>query len=193
MKEVEVLVEVLESKKGALEKLKLKRLNSHGIKNIHDIYFYNPRDGEIDLKKENVLDNTFRLRKKGDKYYLTFKTKRFDDNGKWLYSDEYETEVSDGEIMKDIIFNLGFKPLVEIKNERHVFTEGNYEVVLEDVQGLGLFLEVEVMDVKDEEDIAEINKQVFSYIKSLGINIGEELNYSKPDLMLKKKHGVTRI
>ena len=185
MKEVEISVEVAESKASALKKL--SKFKSEGVKNIHDIYFCDPDKEDVDISRESILDNSFRLRKKGDKSFLTYKIKRFDDKGRWIYSDEYETEVLDYENAKKIIERLGFKPLVEIKNERHIFLKNNYEIVLEDVKDLGLFMEVEALNLKENADVSRINKEILSFINSLGIKLGKELNFGKPELMLKKK------
>jgi adenylate cyclase class 2 len=188
MKEVEILVEVKESKRSALDKLMLSKIEDRGIQTISDIYYYDPmkKDLSIDPTSDRLIDNTFRLRSKNGKSLLTFKVKRFDDSGKWLYSDEYETEVSDHETAQKIIECLGLKPLVKIENERHVFVNDRYEIVLEDVKGLGLFLEVEAFGVEDDADADKINQEISAFIQSLGVDVGEDADLGKPELMLKK-------
>ena len=46
-------------------------------------------------------------------------------------------------VEEHILDALGFTELVRIDNRKHTFTTDEYEVVLEDVKDLGVFLEVE--------------------------------------------------
>jgi adenylate cyclase class 2 len=183
MKEVEILVEVKSSKEEVLKIL--EKFNFVGEKEVLDIYFYNENNEK--LKPINgELKECFRLRKKDGKNYITYKIDHFKD-GKWVYSDEEETKVDDFEIMLKIVSQLGFKPLVEIDNIKHTFLTDKYEIVLEEVKNLGLFLEVERLVVGDNEDVHVVKEEIFDFIKSLNINVGEESTAGKPELMLRKK------
>ncbi len=183
MKEVEILVEVLSEKEKALEVL--NKFSFAGEKEVLDIYFY---DEKRDLLKPkgDKLTECFRVRKKDKTNYITYKVDQFDGDGKWVYSDEEETEVKDFETIVKIISNLGLKPLVEIDNIKHTFYTEEYEIVLEEVKGLGLFLEVERLKVQEEENIEEVKKEIFNFINSLDIKVGPESNVGKPEMMLRK-------
>ena len=76
---------------------------------------------------------------------------------------------------------------MEINNIKHTYYTREYEIVLEEVKDLGLFLEVERLKVGDKEDIVFVKKEIFNFIKSLDIEIGEELDSGKPELMLNKQ------
>ena len=195
MQEVEILVNILDNKQAVLKKL--KQFDFAGIKKTLDVYFYNPDRDELKPDKNNRLRQCFRLRKtcltgrrEDNKNYLTYKIDYFDSDV-WSHSDEHEVEVDDFEATLKIIEHLGFKILVKIENEKHTFLTDNYEIVFEDVKGLGLFLEVERLKVDNSESISEIKKEIWNFIKSLNIQIGEELNAGKPELMLRKKKFVT--
>ncbi len=184
MKEVEILVKVKSYKKNVLDKL--SKFNFAGKKEILDIYFYDKKRKSLKLKN-NHLTECFRLRKKNNKNYITYKIDKFDNFGKWIYSEEEETEVKDFNIVVKIISLLGLTPLVEINNIKHTYYTREYEIVLEEVKNLGLFLEVEKLKVGDKEDVVVVKKEIFNFIKSLDIEIGEELDSGKPELMLNKQ------
>lgn len=186
MKEVEILVSILENKEAVLEKL--NKLNFAGIKKTLDVYFYDPKRENLKPSTDGRLNACFRLRKKDDKVFMAYKVDNFND-GIWIYSDEHEVEVSDFETAVTILRHLGFEVLVEIENEKHTFLNDEYEIVFEDVKNLGHFLEVERLSVGDDEDISVVKGEILKFIHSLNIAIGEELNTGKPELMLSKIEG----
>jgi len=184
MKEIEILTEVLDDKEKALAIL--NKLNFIGFKETFDVYFFDPLRQDLKPNKEGGLDRCFRLRQKDDKSFLAYKIDRFDEKGIWLYSDEHEIEVSGFETTIEILKHLGMEILVEIENKKHTFLTDKYEIVLEEVKNLGLFLEVECLEINNDGKVVETKKEIWNFIQSLGIKTGEELNTGKPELMLKK-------
>jgi predicted adenylyl cyclase CyaB len=184
MKEVEILVEVLEDFDTSITAL--SKFNKIGLKETLDIYFYDPQRPNLKLNAENKLMECCRLRLKDNIAYVAYKVDIYD--GKvWQYSDEYETVVDSFDDMKSILLKLGLKELVTIDNKKHTYETYLYEIVLEEVKDLGLFLEVEFKGNAVENDIPEIKRDIFKFIKDLGLNIGHELNSGKPELLLTRK------
>jgi len=111
MKEVEILVEVKSDIKVVKEKLeKFEFLCEDKIK---DIYYYDPLRNN--LKPDNGhIKECLRLRTKANEYFITYKNDNFDSNGKWLYSDEFETKIIDKTVIEKILKNLGLKELIVI-------------------------------------------------------------------------------
>ena len=68
--------------------------------------------------------------------------------------------------------NLGFRELVRIDNMKYVFLDSDYEIVLEEVKGLGLFLEVEKMHVDD--DVLKVKENIQKLHFLLDTALGEE-------------------
>jgi len=184
MKEVEVLVEVFSEKSDALNSL--KKFNFVGEKKVLDIYFHNENDSKLQPKNGHLTE-CFRLRKRDNHAYIAYKTDYFKED-KWAYSDELETEVNDFETTLQIIFKLGLKKLVEINNTKHTFLTDKYEIILEEVEELGLFLEVERLAIEENENINEVKKEIMSFINSLEIKTSTELNAGKPELMLNNNY-----
>ncbi len=184
MKEIEILVRVLEPKKSALKKL--SKFKCTGKKRVYDKYYYHPANKNMQWSKKLGLTEFFRVRRKGDKAYITYKKDVFK-NKSWLYSDEYETEISNPETMEKIIEMLKLKPFVTVDNNRTFFYHDDYEITFEDVKGLGIFLEVERLNLKDEKP-EDVRKDIFKFIDSTGIKVSEEMISGKPELMYNKIH-----
>ncbi len=184
-KEVEILVEVFDSKKEAL-----KKLNSFkflGDKKTLDVYYFDPKRDDLKPDENGQLKNCLRIRDKDGKVSVAYKVDHFDKNGIWLYSDEYEIEASDFSKVEEIFKKLGFEELIRIENTKSTFINEDYEIVLEDVKDLGIFMEVERHNVLDREDIVKVKEEIWNWIKDLNIKVGLELTMGKPELMLRKK------
>lgn len=182
-KEVEVLVEVYDRKEDVISKF--PDLQFKGEKETLDIYFYDPKRTELQPKESGQLERCFRLRQKDGKASIAYKIDRFENNI-WLYSDEHETSVSDFKVMRDIVKLLGMEELVTIHNKKTTFENEKYEVVIEEVKDLGLFMEVERHNVDDSENIMDIKNEIVEWIEDRKINVSVEMTMGKPELMLRK-------
>lgn len=182
MKEIEILVEVYED----MEKLKevFKNFNYIGLKKTIDEYYYDPLRETLKPDKNGGLNHCLRLRKKNNEYSITYKDDVFE-NGKWLYSDEYETKVESLEMTQEILKKLGLVKFIEIDNEKETYTYENYEIVIENVKDLGIFVEVEYC-TNDDVDVKVEKNKIQEFINNLGINVSEELNMGKPEMYMKK-------
>jgi len=186
MKEVEILVEVLDNKNKILASL--KKFKFKGKKKTQDIYFFDHLRKNLQAKDGKILKEWFRIRKKNHENYITYKEDVFEKD-KWTHSHEYETKIQDLDVLKQIIEKLGFKELIKINNIKHTYESPDYEIVLEEVEDLGLFLEVEKLKVRGNADISRIRKEIRDFIESLKIKVCPDLNLGKPELLLKKKWG----
>ena len=101
MKEIEILVKVNEDFERA--KAVLDQFEFVGEKRTVDTYFYDKLRNNLKPDNEMKLKECFRVREKDGVSYITYKVDNFDANGKWIYSDEYETKVESAEILKNII------------------------------------------------------------------------------------------
>lgn len=181
MKEIEILVQINDSYDKVLEVM--NKYDYCGIKEVLDRYYYDPKRGGLKPDKNSQLNHCLRLRKRNDENYITYKDDIFEDNV-WLYSDEYETKINSFEIMEQIFVKLGLKKLLEIHNIKRIYKHKDYEIVVEKVDNLGLFLEVEYCTLEDV-NIKNIKEQIQNFIDSLDLNVSEELNMGKPEMMLR--------
>lgn len=182
MKEIEVLVELYNSTEEVKEKF--KQFDYKGLKRTIDEYYYDPKRDDLKPDKNNQLNHCLRLRTKNDDYSITYKDDVFE-NGKWLYSNEYETKFENIDILREIFNKLGLIKFIEIDNEKETYIYNDYEIVIENVKDLGLFMEVEYC-TNDDVDVKQIKEQIQSFIDNLGLNVSKELNMGKPEMYMKK-------
>lgn len=185
MIELEILVKVNNSV-GDVEKC-LKRFGiSHNFQ-IIDTYYFDPKRNDL-LPCNGKLFSCFRLREKQGKAFLTYKKDHYDDST-WIYSDEYETEVGDALNTKQIIKSLGYIELLKLSSQKKYYYYNEYEIVLEIVENLGVFLEVEYKAPSTKEYVEENKEKIRQFISELNLDVGEELNSGKPELYL-QIHGI---
>lgn len=184
MKEIEILVEVYDE----IDKIKkiMSNFEHKGTKKTIDEYYYDPKRSKLKPNKYNKIYHCLRIREKDNEYFITYKDDIYK-NKKWIYSDEYETKVESIEMLRSIFDKLGLVKFIEIDNEKDTYIFNDYEIVVENVKDLGLFMEVEYL--KKTDDVKRIKKEIQEFIDSLGINVSEELNMGKPEMYL-KKHNV---
>lgn len=185
MKEIEILVEVYSNKEEVFDKL--KKFEFVGSKETLDIYYYDPKRDALKPDVNNQINECLRLRTSNNKYSITYKVDKFDDNGKWLYSDEYETNVEDINMLMCILDNMGFKELLRIHNIKEEYMFDEYNIVFEDVKDLGYFLEVEYC-TNEEIDVKSKKIEIDKFIKTLNLNVSEELNMGKPEMIIRKNN-----
>lgn len=182
MKEIEILVEVFEDIDTVKEKLKDFRYV--GLKRVIDEYFYDPKRDALKPNSKGDLNHCLRLRTREDEFYITYKDDIFE-NDKWLYSNEYETKVQDINILREIFNKLGLVKFIEIDNKKETYSYMNYEIVIENVKDLGIFMEVEYC-TNEDVDVKKVKNDIQAFIDGLGIKVSDELNIGKPELYMKK-------
>lgn len=184
MKEIEVEVAFDNSKEEVIRIL--SKYEYIGEKEIYDTYYYDPQRPNLKPEEDLRLNETFRVRKTDSSSYITYKKQHF--KGKlWIYSDEYETSIGDADTIKKVISLLGLKPLIEVHNKRKIYKNKNFEIELEEIDGLGLFIEVEKMSRSDDE--MREKEKIREFIRGLGLKNVRELNIGKNQYLLSKKMG----
>lgn len=184
MKEIEILVAVYSSPEIVTKKL--ERFEFSGVQKIVDTYYYDPLRKNLKPNDNLELNECLRLREKSDSNYITYKIDHFEDNGKWLYSDEYETKIEDVFMIRNILEKLGFKELLTIHNSKKIYHYKEYEIAFETVEELGNFLEVEYC-TNEEIDVKNVKTQIQKFIDSLEVKVSEELTMGKPEMIIRKK------
>lgn len=185
--EVEVLAPVLVPKDMVLAALSF--LGAPSVRHTDDTYFYDPLRSELQPDASGRLRHCLRMRCQAGRCRLTWKDDIFDAKGGWLHSDEFETNLEDPDVTREIIGRIGLKELVRIVSEKRIWHSGCFEVVLEDVEGLGLFLEVEIKAENGNRNLnpSKAKDKVRRFVGGLGIALGPELDAGKPELMLARK------
>lgn len=186
MKEIEILYALKEPIASAKRKFGKTPWRATRVK---DTYFESKDHPRLSPDADHRLTSSFRLREIDHAYKLTYKDDHFDKRGVWLYSDEHEVSVSDAKVVRAIFAALHYEELITIDNKKHLCDIDGYEIVLEEVKGLGNFIEIEYKGKKQiaKNKVESLKQSMRAYLDKKQIKIGEELNAGKPELMLKKK------
>ncbi len=128
-----------------------------------DIYFSSP------VRDFSKTDEALRVRRESNsgKAKLTYKGRKMDPLTKTR--EELTVEVSDCENMKAILEKLGFEAVATVRKRRKVYRMGDVLACVDEVEGLGKFVELEV-DVETSKDaIARARERISEIALSLGL------------------------
>ncbi len=125
-----------------------------------------------------------RLREQNDIFFLTLKIPQSS------YQDCIEKEVSiqDGEKMLEILKLIGWKSIPTVEKRRIKTNFKDMEIVLDKVELLGEFMEVEkIVTSENHEDRKKIQEELFDFLGMLGVTKNDYVINGKYDIMLWEK------
>jgi adenylate cyclase class 2 len=133
-----------------------------------DTYFNHPNRDFADT------DEALRIREVKGKTYFTYKGPKMDPVSKTR--EEIEIEVDDPESAREFLLKLGFNVVRIVKKLRTKYQLGDFEVCLDDVEGLGQFVEIEA-SCDDQEKIDNLRESILRTLKSLNLTKTERKSY----------------
>ncbi len=135
----------------------------------HDIFF-------------NTVQGRLKLRILADHGELIYYTRPDQEGPK--RSDYHITRTTDSENLKQVL-ELAYGIRGEVKKTRYLYLVGQTRVHLDDVQGLGQFMELEVVMHEDQSD-AEGQKIAEDLMSALGVERTDLIDGAYMDLLEKK-------
>lgn len=168
MREIEVKAKLIDA---AAVETKLRAMGaklSPPVRQADSVYLQNGTA----FKDITVNTPVLRIREQTPgKILLTYKHIR----GEELDKQEHEVAVSDGKEMAQILELSGFYQAVAFTKTRRKCAISGYEICLDEVDGLGSFIEIEklISDRQNggkEVDGQDIQKELFHFLKSLGVS-----------------------
>jgi adenylate cyclase, class 2 len=177
MREIEIKARV--GDKGKL----VAKLAALGIvlgepKTQHDVVFCRP--GQKDYEKGSIW---LRIRtENGKKVTWTMKV----DTGRKLDSIEHEVEVSDGAELEAMLRCLGNELYSDLTKTRQKAKYGDIEVCVDDVAGLGTFIEAEKLCTDHSADYEQVAGELWAFFAELGIGKAHEESFGY-DVLLRQK------
>ena len=134
-----------------------------------DIYFNSP---VVDFAK---TDEALRIRtteKNGEtNIFITYKGPKIDSASKTRK--EIEMGIDDAEKCADIFEQIGFEKVRAVRKNRQYYEYENFEISLDDVEGLEPYMEIEIA-LDDGEDYSQAQDKIFGLFEKLGITDGFE-------------------
>jgi adenylate cyclase class 2 len=139
-----------------------------------DVYFAHP------CRDFAQTDEAVRIRQDVEGITLTYKGPKVDAETK--SREEVKLKVYDFDAARTFLGKLGFSDVAEVRKLRRIYGMGDAIICLDDVEGLGRFVEIEV-----EADNIEAKERVFQIAERLGYSKSESIRESYLELILQKK------
>ncbi len=130
-----------------------------------DIYFASPI---VDFAE---TDEALRIRTTNNNTFITYKGPKLNDKAKTRK--EVEMTIENSEKAKDIFTEIGFMEVRTVRKNRQYYTYENFEISLDDVEGLNPYMEIEIA-LDDSEDYSQAQDEIFKLFEKLGITDGFE-------------------
>ena len=151
------------------------------------------RDTYFDNRQGDIKANGEALRVRETKDHLTgesraqinFKGKKLDTCT--MTREELETGVEDGAICRNILQAIGYAPAdPEVIKDRTMMQKESITACLDNVRGLGGFLELEILADSEEEKDAALER-IENILNSLGYQISDTVRMSYLSMLQKSK------
>jgi adenylate cyclase class 2 len=150
----------------------VNRLISIGFKSIKSVCetdtYYTSEFHDMIKKDEALRIRTMENINTGEKSsVITFKGAKLDKVS--MSRQEYETSIGDDEIGKRILEGIGFIAVPEVKKIRTEFVLNDITACVDQVTGLGSFLEIEILT--DDEMREKALERIGDMLKQLGFSM----------------------
>lgn len=180
MYEVEVKARLI-NRKEVFEKLQsMGCVWSEELHQIDDVFDPDPKILPVPAGVVIVV----RIREENGKYIFTYKK----DQSSNMDCIEHEVEILNKEEMEKIIKLLGFKYYVQVDKKRIKTKYKDIEIVLDDVKGLGEFIEAEKMTSEDDPEIRKkIPEELLAFLEIIGVPRTDQVIGGRYDTMLFEK------
>lgn len=147
----------------------------------------NERQVDTYLKQENDEDRKMivRIRKnyEKDSAILTFKGKSKNEHD--IAWQDYDTPIEDPERLERVLVNNGYVYVCMIDKVRQSFDYKDFEINVDNIRDLGLFVEVEKQG--QENDVESIKKEILDLLENLGISESDVITQGYVQLVLSKE------
>ena len=130
-----------------------------------DIYFASPI---VDFAK---TDEALRIRTTDNNTFITYKGPKLNDKAKTRK--EVEMTIESAAKAKDMFEEVGFEAVRTVRKNRQYYTYENFEISLDDVEGLNPYMEIEIA-MDDKKDYSTAQDKIFELFERLGITEGFE-------------------
>ena len=136
----------------------------------------------IDYLKQVPMKDWLRLRWEKDKASITYKSYHYDEEGKTTGCDELETNIESLDKMQKIFKVLGFRSLAKVDKVRRLWRYKDYDIAIDEVSGLGSFVEIEFM--LKSEDWKKTSSEMMGFLRSLNVGKVERTYQGYPYMIM---------
>lgn len=170
MKEIELKIKITDDQHKVLADWLTENAEFKGEEHHQEYYLNNPEHTFKYMHKNGYLDAKDYLRIRMTNKGNTINMKRWEIDPESNASKniaEFESEIAEPQKLLNIFDALGYTDNILVDKTRQKYVAGNLEIVVDTLKGLGVFVEIEVLDHDDDTDKAM--NQIFEFLKKLGI------------------------
>ena len=177
-----------EERKGIINKFADKQLELISKQTIKDAYYCvkNAKDfSEVEMNEVGSFGLRLREKTVDDKNTIELNIKVITSHGDHNAWEEHETKVDSFEETDKILKALGYKVFFEFKKDRSIYKSGDIEIALEDIDDFGSALELEIMTIKDNANVAK--KTLEDFLNSMGVKSNKILPKSITNILMRRR------
>ncbi len=191
MAETEITVQVFEDLMTTCNKLENLGFEKTRKFVIKDWYFSKYSDKELNnLGYGKAISSSVLVREivgKNNEKVLCYKAKIIDDDGNVVSEEKIATEIEDVDKTILLLNLAGLNMWEEVKNKTIIYKKDNIEFALQDVENLGVFIEMEESDemksLINEEKFARLKR----IVKNFGLKLGKDYSCKKVYMKFKNR------
>lgn len=148
---------------------------------MNDIYMIN-KDADISFDNKDIIfkDNILVRETVGKRTLLVNKIKELDDNGVVIGERKVKCPIADSLSGYNFLCSIGYKKVFELKDHNLLVTNGVNEIYIQDVEGLGTYIEMEQKNLLLKNTNGDTIEELVNTIKKYNL----PLDYS--DISVKK-------
>lgn len=144
----------------------IKESDTYFTSDFHD---FMGTDEALRIRESENLSNTRAVS------FLTYKGPKLDSVSNTRK--ELETEVADGGVCRNILLSLGYRELAPVRKLRQYYHLENITACVDQVEGLGSFLELEML-VEQESERPDALKKIEAILHDLDCRMEDTTRYS---------------
>ena len=155
---------------------------------MNDIYMVK-QDIDISLDNKDTIfkDNILGRETVGKKVQLVNKIKELDDNGIVIGEHSVKCPITDSESGYKFLCSIGYKKAFELKDHNLLVTNGINEIYLQDVEGLGTYVEMEQKNLLLNHTNGDTIEELVNTIKKYNLPLDyDNISVKKVIEMLEK-------
>lgn len=153
------------------------------IKEETDIYYngndrdFRKTDEALRLRSSRVLTGEVQ-----SKTFITYKGSKVDSRSQTR--PELETSVGDLDVMKELFGKLGYREVMTVRKQRAYYHRENITVCLDEVEGLGRFIELEQVEEDGTAKKEAVIDRLLDLLSSFGVPQSNLLRESYLELLM---------
>lgn len=147
---------------------------------LNDIYMV-PKDKEISLKEaDKLLSNYVLVRETvGKRIMLTLKNKEINSKGEIVKQSSIKCQITNVDDGYKFMKELGYKKMLEIKDHNILLSNGKNEIYVQDVEGLGAYVEMEQKNLLLTNNNGDNIEEMINILNSYDLKIDKSNYFAK--------------